>query len=290
MSDASNPPINDGHIYWNGEGGEIWVRNMDRSEANFASLTPRLLAHAAARPGERVLDVGCGGGQTSRALAQAVSPNGAVLAVDISEPILRVARQRHGAVANLAFLQADAGNADLGTACFDLLFSRFGVMFFADPVAAFRNLRRSLTPGGRMVFLCWRAMAENAWMAAPTAAAVAALGEEHRPAPPADPRAPGPFAFADADYVRGILRHAGFDRVAIDPLDEPMHLGDIDTAIGYLKNMGPISQALPKVSADRQQEVDAVMRDALSRYRVNGEVRAPSATWIVTGQPEPSAS
>ncbi len=285
MSDASKPSMNDGHIYWNGEGGQIWVRTMDRSEANFASLTPRLLARAAAKPGEQVLDVGCGGGETSHALAQAVSPDGAVLAVDISEPILRVARQRHGAVANLAFLQADAGNADLGTARFDLLFSRFGVMFFADPAAAFTNLCRAVKPSGRMVFLCWRAMDENAWIATSTAAAVAALGEEHRPAPPADPRAPGPFAFADADHVRDILRRAGFGTVAIDPLDEAMHLGDIQTALGYLKNMGPISQALPRVSADQQHAVDVAMRDALGRYLVDGEVRAPSATWIVTARP-----
>jgi len=285
MSDASKPSMNDGYIYWNGEGGDIWLRNMDRIEANFVALTRYLLAHAAARPGEQVLDVGCGGGQTSRALAQAVSPDGTVLAVDISEPILRVARQHHGAVANLTFLQADAGNADLGTARFDLLFSRFGVMFFADPAAAFTNLYRAVKPNGRMVFLCWRAMGENAWIAASTTAAVAALGEEHRPVPPADPRAPGPFAFADADYVRGILRGAGFGTVAIDPLDEAMHLGDLDTALDHLKSMSPISQALPTVSADRQNAVDAAMRDALRRYLVDGEVRAPSATWLVTARP-----
>lgn len=277
--------MDDGHAYWNGEGGQIWLRNMDRSEANFVALTRHLLARAAARPGEQVLDVGCGGGQTSRALAQAVSPGGAVLAVDISEPILHVARQRHGAVANLAFLQADVGAADLGTARFDLLFSRFGVMFFADPAAAFGTLRRAVKPEGRMVFLCWRAMGENAWIGAATAAAAAALGEEHRPAPPADPRAPGPFAFADADHVRDILRGAGFGSVAIDPLDEAMHLGDLDTALDYLKSMGPISQALPTASADRQHAVDAAMRAALRRYVVDGEVRAPSATWLVTAWP-----
>lgn len=285
MSDASQAPMNDEYTYWNGEGGDIWVRNMDRTEANFVSLAPRLLAHAAAKPGEQVLDIGCGGGQTSRALAQAVSPGGTVLAVDISEPILRVARQRHGDVANLSFRQADAGSADLGTARFDLLFSRFGVMFFGDPAAAFGNLHRAIMPSGRMVFLCWRAMAENAWIAASTAAAVAALGEAHRPAPPADPHAPGPFAFADADYLRGILRGAGFGTVAIDPLDDAMHLGDIDTALGYLKNMGPISQALPKVGAEQQQAVDAAMREALGRYLVDGQVQAPCATWIVTARP-----
>lgn len=285
MSAASEPSMDDGHAYWNGEGGQTWVRNMDRIEANFVALTACLLAHSGAQPGEQVLDVGCGGGHTSRVLAQAVSPDGAVLAVDISEPILRVARQRHGAVANLAFLQADAGNADLGTARFDLLFSRFGVMFFANPVAAFSELRRAVKPTGRVVFLCWRAMGENAWMAAPTAAAVAALGEEHRPAPPADPRAPGPFAFADADYVGGILRGAGFSTVAIEPLDEAMHLGDVDTALDHLKSMGPISQALPKVSVDQQHAVDAAMRDALGRYLLDGEVRAPSATWLVTARP-----
>lgn len=285
MNAASETSMDDAYVYWNGEGGQTWVRNMDRVEANFVALTARLLARAGAKPGEQVLDVGCGGGQTSRVLAQAVSPDGAVLAVDISEPILRVALQRHGAVANLAFLQADAGSADLGTARFDLLFSRFGVMFFADPVAAFSQLRHALKPTGRMVFLCWRAMGENAWIAAATAAAVAALGEEHRPAPPADPHAPGPFAFADADHVRGILRRAGFGSVAIEPLDEAMHLGDLDTALGYLKSNGPISQALPKVGADQQQAVDAAMRDALGRYLVDGEVRAPSATWIVTARP-----
>lgn len=285
MSTAGETSTDDGHAYWNGEGGQIWLRNMDRSEANFVALTRHLLARAAARPGEQVLDVGCGGGQTSRALAQAVSPGGAVLAVDISEPILHVARQRHGAVANLAFLQADVGAADLGTARFDLLFSRFGVMFFADPAAAFGTLRRAVKPDGRMVFLCWRSMAENAWIGAATAAAVAVLGEEHRPAPPADPRAPGPFAFADADHVRDILRGAGFGTVAIDPLDEALHLGDLDTALDYLKSMGPISQALPTVDTDRQRAIDAAMREALGRHVVDGEVRAPSATWLVTARP-----
>ncbi|GAB4353573.1 MAG: methyltransferase domain-containing protein [Immundisolibacter sp.] len=285
MSDIGTPSSTDQASYWNGEGGQIWVRNMDRTEANFVSLTPRLLACAAAQPGEQVLDIGCGGGETSRALAQAVSPDGAVLAVDISEPILRVARQRHGTVANLDFLQADAGDRDFGTARFDLLFSRFGVMFFADPVAAFGNLHRSLKPTGRLVFMCWRALDENPWIAAPTQAAIAALGEAYRPAPPADPHAPGPFAFADADHVRDILRHAGFTAVAIDPLDEPLHLGDLHTALDYLKNMGPISQALPKVDADQRHAVDLAMRNALDRYRVDGEVRAPSATWIVTARP-----
>lgn len=284
MSQPSNTAT-DGYIYWNGEGGETWVRNMDRTEANMASMATVLLTRAAPRPGERVLDIGCGGGTTSRALAAQVAPDGDVVAVDISETILRVAGERHRGVTNLRFLQADAGAVNLGEQCFDLVFSRFGVMFFTDPVAAFVNLRRSLKPGGRMVFMCWRGMAENVWIAAPTAAAVATLGQAHRPAPPADPRAPGPFALADAQYTQDILRQAGFVSVALEPLDDHMHLDNVDTAIAYLKNMGPISQALPKVSPQQEQMVDEAMRSALCRYATADRLDLPSATWIVTAKP-----
>lgn len=282
MSDTTNSII-DSDAYWNGEGGEIWVRNMDRSEAAFVSMTAALMARAAPSKGEHVLDVGCGGGVTSKVLAERVAPGGEVLAVDISAPILNVARQRHGRIPNLHFLRADAGTADLGEGRFDLIFSRFGVMFFADPVAAFTHLRRALRPTGRMVFMCWRAMKQNAWIAGAIAAAVGVLGEEHRPTPPADPHAPGPFALADADYTGDILRRAGFGNVAFAPLDDCMQLGELEMAVSYLKNLGPISQAMmPKVSVDQAQAVDEAIRGALRRHLSNGEVKAPSATWIVT--------
>ncbi len=274
--------VTDSDTYWNGDGGDIWVRNMDRSEAAFVSMTAALMARAAVRQGEHVLDIGCGGGVTSQVLAERAGPDGEVLAVDISASILRVARQRHDRNANLHFLQADAATADLGEPRFDLIFSRFGVMFFADPLLAFTNLRRALKPTGRMVFLCWRAMKQNSWIAEATGAAVSTLGEEHRPAPPADPFAPGPFALADLERTAGILRGAGFGDVTVEPLDDFMWLGDLEQAVNYLKSMGPIAQAMPKVSADQEQAVDQAMRAALARYLVDGEVRAPSATWIVT--------
>src|SRR6185369_10664041 len=188
---------------WNGALGQRWVamqREVDRIVAPFGDAALKV---AAPQPGERVIDIGCGCGDTAIDIARIVGATGSVLGIDVSQPMLEVARSR-GAQANcphLAFRNSDASEAEL-PANVDLLFSRFGVMFFSEPAAALSHLRKSLRTGGRCVFVCWRAPRDNAWAITPLVAAREAMGVTP---PPADPNAPGPFAFADEDRVRMIL-------------------------------------------------------------------------------------
>lgn len=285
MSELLKPvEMSDGHRYWNGEGGNTWARTMDQSEKNFATLSPVLMAATAAQPGEQVLDVGCGGGVTSRDLALQVLPGGAVVGLDISAPILDIARQRYGDVSNLQFEQADVGIADLPAQQFDLIFSRFGVMFFDDPPRAFANLQQALKPGGRLVFMCWQSMKQNPWMSETTAAALAQLPAEHQPQGSGDPFAPGPFALADPSHTANLLTSAGFSEVQITPLDDVMRLGDEETAVAYLSQLGPAGSALKVVSPDLAEAALDAMREVLRGHVAGGELNVPAATWIVTAR------
>jgi len=226
-----------------------------------------------------VLDVGCGCGQTTLELAARVAPNGAVLGIDISQPMLSIARTRAKGLAGVRFLEADAQTYAFEPGAFDAIHSRFGVMFFADPTAAFANLRRALKPGGRLAFLCWRALAENPVMSLPLTAAL-----KHLPAPPAPtPGAPGPFAFADAGRVREILAGAGFEKVSIEPQDMPAGGHGLDDAVRLSLRVGPLGAMLREHPQARAAVIDE-LRGALARHLVDGRVFLPSATWIVSAR------
>jgi len=272
------PP--DQPTYWNEEGGQRWVQNIQRVERMLEPLSDRLLRHAQPRVGERVLDVGCGGGVTSAAFANAVGPSGEVLGLDVSAVILDVARERFAAVPNLSFVLGDAEKMRLNPALFDLVSSRFGVMFFANPVAAFANLRRALTGKGRLAFICWRALEENPWMAECVQAAFSVMP---RPEPPA-PNAPGPFALADAGRLREILAGSGYDAISIDPLDHTLDLGSLDEAVVQMTRMGPAASAIAAASAADQQAVVAAVRAALEPHAGGGSVRMASGTWLVSAR------
>jgi len=269
------PP--DQPTYWNEEGGRRWVENIQRVERMLEPLSRRLLAHAAPRAGERVLDVGCGGGVTSDACAGAVGPAGTVLGLDVSAVILAVARERYGGVGNLSFALGDAATIGLAPAAFDLIVSRFGVMFFADPVAAFANLRAALAVGGRLAFICWRAQAENPWMAEAVSATFTVLPRPE----PQPPTAPGPYAFADPARLRDILTRSGYDAISIEPLDQALDLGSIDDAVTQLTRMGPAASAYAAASVDDQVAVVAAIKAALRNHVSAGSVRMASATWLV---------
>lgn len=275
---ASSAP--DQPTFWNEDGGRRWVQNIDRVERMIEPLSERLLAMAAPRAGEKVLDIGCGGGVTSAALARAVGPSGRVLGVDVSAVILDVARQRFGTVANLEFALGDAAGMPLAPAGFDLLLSRFGVMFFADPVAAFTHLRAALAPGGRMAFICWRALDQNPWMAECVNAAFTVL-----PRPdPQPPGAPGPYAFADGARLSGILATAGFGAIRLDPLDLLLDLGPVDQAVVQMTQMGLAASAYAAATPAGQQAAAAAIRAVLGRHAEGGRVRMASATWLVGAQ------
>ena len=276
MTDAPNAQQ---ITYWNEAAGPTWADLQGPLDRQLAPLGRAAMAALAPRPGERVLDIGCGAGGTSLQLAQAVAPGGDVTGVDISRPLLEVARQRASGIPGLSFVEADAQTYPFETAGFDAVFSRFGVMFFADPVAAFANIRRALKPGGRLAFVCWRAPAENPIMTLPMAAALAHLPP---PAPP-EPGAPGPFAFADPERVRTILGTAGFTDIALTPHNEKIGGGDLDTVVGLALKVGPLG-AMLREHPDQRDTVIASVRAALAAHDGPDGVKLDSATWIVTAR------
>ena len=282
MTDAASSPNADQIDYWNASAGMTWSRFQTQIDAQLAPLGHAAMAALAPLPGERILDVGCGCGETTLDLAHRVGSDGMVLGLDISAPMLDAARQRPvpDGSARPDFRMADAQTATFPPDGFDALFSRFGVMFFADPSAAFANLRRGLRTGGRLGFVCWRPYDENVWMKAPMEAALAVLP----PRPPVDPLAPGPYAFADPERVRRILADAGFSDIAIEPFDTLVGQSNLDDALQLALRLGPLGRALIEMP-DKAAEIQGIVRAELARFvGDDGLVRMPAAVWIVTAK------
>jgi len=267
--------------YWNGPLGEKWAKYQSEMDRTLADSAVAALALAAAQPGERVLDIGCGSGGTSLLLADQVGPGGAVTGVDVSQPMLKLARTRTEAQ-NVHFLEADAAAYPFRPE-FDLIFSRFGVMFFVDPVAAFANIRKGADGAARLAFICWRAVAENEWASVPYRVAKPFLPEQ----PVADPNAPGPFAFADADRLRGILESAGFSEVRIEPFQGYMNLGHAPAQAAFQSTnlMGPTSRALRAVDdAIRARVMNAISEELARTCESGKEIRLGTACWLVSAR------
>jgi SAM-dependent methyltransferase len=277
---TSNPAQVD---YWNSSAGKTWARFQQQLDRQIETLGLEAMRLLAPSNGERVLDVGCGCGQTSMQLAERVGAAGTVVGIDVSAPMLEVAQRRSigYAASRLEFRQADAQVADLGSGIFDAVYSRFGVMFFADPVAAFANIRRSMKRGGRLGFVCWRALQDNEWMQVPLQAALPFLP----PSAPPDPVAPGPFAFADADRVRAILDEAGFGGVSIKAYDDSIGAGDLDETLELCLRVGPLGAAL-REHPDRKDSLSGAVRQALSMHSSARGVRMRAAVWIVLARQE----
>ncbi len=269
--------------FWNGPRGASWVAEQELRDRSLAPFGEAALRLAAAAPGERVVDVGCGCGASTLALAQAVGPGGHVLGIDVSAPMLSRARERAAALAQVTFAEADASVfAFDGRAA--LLFSRFGVMFFENPAAAFANLRRALAPGGRLACVTWRSLEENGWMAVPFAAAAQVVTT--RP-PSLAPDAPGPLALADAARTRGLLEAAGFTRVSLTPFDHPMPLGDgrgLQAAAEEAVTIGPTARLLADVSDELRAQALAAVRASLAPYARGDQVELSAATWLVSAR------
>jgi len=268
---------------WNGPQGERWATMQREIDGIVLPFGDAALKAAAPQQAERVVDIGCGCGDTSIELARLVGAGGAVLGVDVSQPMLEVARARAALEPglNVDFREADASSAEL-LPDIDLLYSRFGVMFFSEPTAAFAHMRKSLRPGGRCVFVCWRAPRDNAWAMTPLMAARQALNITP---PPADPNAPGPFAFADEPRLRSILSDAGFTGIGIRRFDADVCLGETPGAAaeGALR-IGPTARLLREVGEQHR----ALVRDAIERALTplaasDGRVHLNGSTWIVSG-------
>ena len=240
--------------YWNSSAGETWAQFQEPLDRQIEPLGLAAIDVLKPREGQHIIDIGCGCGQTTLSLASRVGVTGSVMGVDISKPMLEVALRRPRPAPNLpvTFRQLDAQTDDLGHNLFDAAFSRFGVMFFSDPATAFANIRTSLKPGGRLVFVCWRALSENPWMEVPLQAALPFLQPVEAP----DPTAPGPFAFADASRVRTLLTSAGFGSVEISPFDAVIGGADIEQTLKLALRLGPLGRALrerPEVSRHRRR-------------------------------------
>lgn len=274
MADVNQQQID----YWNGQAGQTWAEAQQRLDTLLSPISSALLEGAAVQPGMRVIDVGCGCGDTSLALAAA---GAAVWGIDISEPMLARAKSRGAGVKQLAFARTDAATQAF-TPDHDLLFSRFGVMFFVDPVAAFSNLRTALKPQGRLHFACWQAPRLNPWMAIAGKAVQPYLTE---PGGEADPRAPGPFAFADPDYVRGILQQSGFADIRFDSLTPTLHLADtLDDGVRFLQEVGPLSRVIGELDAQAREQALAAARAALAEHLTDAGLDLGAACWLVSGR------
>jgi SAM-dependent methyltransferase len=270
--------------YWNNVAGPRWVGLGGAVERRVHRVNDLLLARAGARAGERVLEIGCGTGAATVPFAEAVGERGRVVGVDISEPMLAGARQRiaESGLGTVTLLQADAQVHRFEARHFDLITSRFGVMFFADPVAAFSNLLPAARPDGRLCFVCWAPLEENRHWLIPYEVALRHLG----PPAPTPPHMPGPMAFSDPGYVRSILESAGFADVVIDR-ETPDIIGSTpEEEAEHACIMGPPARLIDEKKPDDavRETIRREIREAFVAYARNGPMLLPSTVFLVTAR------
>jgi SAM-dependent methyltransferase len=267
--------------YWSGKAGDDWALHAERIDAMLAPIAGAALDFAALRSGEHVLDVGCGSGATSLDIARRVGPTGRVMGVDLSLQMLDVARAR-ASEARLAldFLEADASSANFGGS-FDVVFSRFGVMFFDAPIKAFAHLRASTRENGRLSFACWRPLRENVWAATPLEAIAPML---KTPLPPPDPEAPGPYSLADEARVRRVLQDAGWRHVSLLRWDGLVPIGGsgaLEETASFLLRIGPCARAIAEQGLDAAEAKQRLL-DRLAPLQDKNGVAMPGACWLVS--------
>ena len=271
-------PSNAGQLgAWDGDQGGCWADRNDRFDAGVAAYREHFFAAAAIEATDTVLDIGCGGGQTTRDAARRATA-GTALGVDLSSRMIALARSRalEEGVANATFEQADAQVHPFPGDHFDVAISRHGAMFFGEPEAAFANIARSLRSGGRLVLLTWQPLERNEWLR--TFRTTFAAGRD-LPAPPVD--GPSPFSLSDPDRVRDVLTSAGFADVELEALHEPMWFGhDVDDAFAFVQEQH--GQLLDDLDAGTRASAVAELRADMEARRTEHGVRYDSAAWLVT--------
>jgi ubiquinone/menaquinone biosynthesis C-methylase UbiE len=281
----SGPQIDDRNAdqaaYWNGPAGHHWSERQQIQDLILAPVSRVLIDRARITPDSRVIDVGCGCGATTIEIGKRLEPAGHVLGLDISAPMLARARELAPKDSPIEFVLADATVHKFEPGTFDLLISRFGVMFFADPIASFSNLRTALKRNGRVVFACWREPRQNPWLMVPLKAAY-----KHVPKlPEMAPHDPGPFAFAQEDWVRRILTSAGFASVAMEAHDLQFDIAvgrGLEAAIEGALEIGPASRALEGQPEHLREAAIASIREALRPLVTDGRVPLGGSIWIVS--------
>ncbi len=270
--------------YWNSVGGDRWVAAAEHTDRMMKPVQQALLARADLRPGMGVLDIGCGCGETLIEIAKSVGSSGRVAGVDVSQQMLALARTRLASFPQAEILEADAGAHPFEQFA-DLAISRFGVMFFGDPVAAFANIRKAIKPGGRLLFAAWRAVEDNEWTRVPLEAAMSAGVPAE---PPLGPEVPGPFSFADPERIRRILTAAGFSEPAILPADPVLDVAagcGVEAAVQQAMTIGAAAALLRKQPGELIAAARAKIETALRPYERGGTVALSAAIWLVEARP-----
>jgi SAM-dependent methyltransferase len=280
MMDVTRQTGDEQAIAWNGPAGRAWVDAQEVLDQMFKPFEDLLVEAVAARSAVRVLDVGCGTGSTTLAVARLLGANGRCTGVDISEPMIEAARGRAERESLPAsFIQANAETHAFEPESFDMIISRFGVMFFVDSVQAFTNLRRAATRDGELRFLAWRSAAENPFMTTAERAAAPLLPN----LPARRPDAPGQFAFADQRRVYSILDESGWVEIKIEPVDVACTL-PADGLGRYLERIGPVGRILQDADDQTRTRVIEAVRAAFDPYVDGSEVRFSAACWMVSAR------
>jgi ubiquinone/menaquinone biosynthesis C-methylase UbiE len=269
--------------YWNGPAGRRWMERQDTQDVLLAPISELSIDRAHPAKGEHVVDIGCGCGATTIELGRRVGPTGYVLGVDISAPMLGRARERAPAKLPLEFVLADATVHAFEPGRSDLLFSRFGVMFFADPAISFANMRKALRTGGRLVFACWRDPRQNPWM-------MIALQETYKHVPrlpDVGPDDPGPFSFASEERVRRILSEAGFSSIMMEACDVTLDVAfgrGLEAAVSSALEVGPVSRALEGQPPDVIATVANAIRRAYAPLCKGDSIPLGASVWVVAAE------
>jgi SAM-dependent methyltransferase len=283
--DAITPTVGQQHALWNGPAGQAWVEEQALLDGLFSPLERLLVEHVAGTSPASVLDIGCGTGATTLAIASRLGPASRCVGIDISEPMLAAARiraERAGVTAE--FIRADAQDHAFEPATFEAIVSRFGVMFFADPIRAFANLRRAATDGARLQYIAWRSAEENPFMTAAERVAAPILPN----LPPRRADGPGQFAFADPDHVEGILAASGWTGIDIQPIDVGCAMPEA-ALVPYATRLGPVGLVLQGADQPTRTRVVEAMRAAFEPYVSGGQVRFTASCWSVGARAGSSA-
>lgn len=269
--------------FWSEGAGRKWIDEQAAMDAALAPVLDLLLGRAALRPGQRVLDIGCGTGTSTIEIAGRVAPGGEAHAVDIAAALLETAQSRAARVPNAEFTLADAQTHGFAQQSYDIALSRFGVMFFSDPAAAFANIARALKPGAPLIFAAWCSVADNPWFRLPARVAMQRLGK----VTPTPPRAPGPMAFEEADYVTDILTRAGLEEISVTRAD--LHLTPLGTpadVAALAMRIGPATRIIAEregTPADAAA-IEAAIAEAMAGFDTGRGVRVPAAIQLCTAR------